>query len=126
MAGYPEGHPAAMTVVAEGIEGLSPTVSVPPSHIWYYEPRSTALTPTHSYELIWTHNHKKERQRYAVEVDEETGKETVTVCRDADYAKELAYLKEKVDAGASCIITQVNTPTNHPWCKVYPEQHYEK
>jgi len=47
-----------------------------------------------------------EALRYSREVDEE-GKESIYVCRDADFAEELLYLKQKVDAGASYCITQM-------------------
>lgn len=45
--------------------------------------------------------------RRARVVKDATGKEVVTVCRDANFEKELVYLKEKIDAGASFAITQM-------------------
>merc|ERR1712151_1425289 len=47
-----------------------------------------------------------ERRRARI-VKDETGKEVVTVCRDANFKKEMIYLKEKVDAGAEFVITQM-------------------
>eukprot|EP00448_Togula_jolla_P006835 CAMPEP_0170613060 /NCGR_PEP_ID=MMETSP0224-20130122/24067_1 /TAXON_ID=285029 /ORGANISM="Togula jolla, Strain CCCM 725" /LENGTH=813 /DNA_ID=CAMNT_0010938629 /DNA_START=39 /DNA_END=2480 /DNA_ORIENTATION=- len=46
-------------------------------------------------------------KRRARVVKDENGKEVVTVCRDANFAKEMKYMKEKIDAGSQCIITQM-------------------
>ena len=50
---------------------------------------------------------ESEKTRYSVDVDSETGKETVMCCRDEDYTTEMSYLKSKIDAGATAIITQM-------------------
>merc|ERR1740138_1842415 len=68
VAGYPEGHPDAISVVEGGLAALSPS--------------------------------EKRRARVAPDG-------VVTVCRDADFEKEMVYMKEKCDAGADFIITQM-------------------
>jgi len=50
---------------------------------------------------------ESEKWRSMVWKDEKTGEEKVTVCRDADYKKEMEYLKSKIDAGGQLVITQM-------------------
>jgi len=47
-----------------------------------------------------------EKRRCRVTVDDQ-GKETVYVCRDAEFHAEMVYMKQKVDAGSDFIITQM-------------------
>lgn len=64
-----------------------------PDNIDVVEGGQAALTPTEA-----------RRARIAKRED---GTEEVTVCRDENFRKEMIYLKEKVDAGATMIITQM-------------------
>jgi methylenetetrahydrofolate reductase (NADPH) len=70
--------------------------------------------PTVIHEVPEGHTLTESEQKRVV-VDRKTGKQSV--CLDADYAKELEYLKAKIDAGADFIITQMffDTSTFGAW-----------
>ena len=42
---------------------------------------------------------ESEKTRYSIDVDAETGKQTVMCCRDEDYATEIAYLRARSTLG---------------------------
>ena len=81
VAGYPEGHPVAITKVEEeedecgggGSSSMTPTEATRASYVVATATKDDGTTTT---------------------------TKTVYTCRDAAYAAELAYLKQKVDAGA--------------------------
>lgn len=72
VAGYPEGHPNAMTVYEGALDQLTADETI----------------------------------RYSVDKQDD-GSQIINVCRDDQFKSEMAYLKEKIDAGASLIITQM-------------------
>lgn len=84
VAGYPEGHPAAMTELpAEEVANLTP------SELGRYS---------------------KDTKTVPVEGGEEGATQEVpiiNVCRDDAFVKEMEYLKSKIEAGAKFIVTQM-------------------
>lgn len=72
VAGYPEGHPNAMTVYEGALSELSAAESI----------------------------------RYSIDKQDD-GSQIINVCRDEQFKSEMAYLKDKIDAGANMIITQM-------------------
>ncbi len=87
MAGYPEGHPAAMTELAvDELNTLTPTESL------RYSNDTKTITVT-------------EATADTPAVTEEIP--IINICRDAEFATEMEYLKSKITAGAKFIVTQM-------------------
>lgn len=82
VAGYPEGHPAAM-------------VEIPADEF-------DKLTPTEAQRCSWD-------TKVVANPDGEGEVEVpvINVCKDDAFTKEMAYLKSKIEAGAKFIVTQM-------------------
>ena len=93
-AGYPEGHPEGEEGGLSSLRNSSDAKTLVPMKLVTAEEggKLSSLSPS---ELK---RYSEYRQRLK---NKDTGAEEIRVCKDADYQKELTYLKEKVDAGAN-------------------------
>lgn len=92
VAGYPEGHPAAMTEISPIPEDLNAELTA--SEMKRYSHGSKVITAGVA-------------ATETTEAVDEVTEPCINICRDDDFMKEMKYLKEKMDSGATFVITQM-------------------